>query len=243
MSSEPAAVKNHFVNIGNWTPDKLKNLQVIIGPIKETTSSFTKKNSGENHRYWKAPIEFKYENMTSKVIKMAAVHVPYVEKQNYGKSYVMASLQRAIGDAIVKAGIASDITITLDSGNIKNPKESWWATINGIDGKVGIANGKADFVTTDLYSVFDRTNKKGVVANLDLVFHIKFATDDSSDRNNKSTFTIAADCSRMVLLTVGVPDMPSPPIDSVVPMQALSKQDVASQELVTQLMQLGLIQQ
>ncbi|KAM4067447.1 hypothetical protein HRG_012263 [Hirsutella rhossiliensis] len=106
MSLNPS--KNPFPNIGKWTPELLNQIEIVIDDVKETTSPFTRSKS-PNNRYWKAFVHFKYATYESKIIKMSDCDIPHINAANYGSDFIIAKLQKCVGDKIAAEALKKDI--------------------------------------------------------------------------------------------------------------------------------------
>jgi hypothetical protein len=221
--------KNPFLTTLTWTPELMKQIEVVISDLTETTSDFTRKRNPKN-RYWKAKVSFKHGSYTSQIIKIGGCEVPYMKATNYGKDYFIASLQKPIADAIIASAMQKEIIVTKNDPKIHCPDNEWWATINGIAGRTGIVDGAGNFVTRDLDLILQKT-EQGVLVNLDLVLTIRLTTTDGSERSSKSPFRIVPDCSRAAIKELRR-DVQPPQVESQIPQQQAARGDVASQDLI-----------
>lgn len=230
-ANKVAEAKKFFGTNGSWTEDNFKNVKIIVADPKESTNAFTKQTK-PNARYWKSGIEFEYKDYKSKVIKMVNVRVPYMGKQNYGSNYIVGELQRIVGEHIVAAALKKDIIVTMDSKDIKYDNDKWWSTVNGVKhDNVGFLTTQGVLEQVELPVLFERSDNKGLIMNLDVYFNIKFSTEDGGDRTSKSKFTISTEISRGYIMDFGV-DIEPPATESSIPVQPATKIDVASQELM-----------
>ncbi len=223
--------KNPFHSIGDWNLSNIKDIEVVIGEVNETTSKFTREKNA-NNRYWKAPVSFrttdgKYE---SKIIKMFNCDVPYMSSTNYGKDYIVARLNKIVGEKIAAAALEKNIIVDTSDKRAVSDENSWWLTVNNADGRMGLVDSHGEFDPKDLVKVFTNT-EKGMKVNFDLVFNIKLAKTDKKDRSSKDAFNLVSDCSRGAVKALNQ-DIEAPPTEGAIPQQAASKQDVASQELI-----------
>ncbi|KJZ69349.1 hypothetical protein HIM_11260 [Hirsutella minnesotensis 3608] len=224
--------KNPFPNVGKWTPELLNRIQVEIDDVKETTSPFTRsKNPG--NRYWKAYVHFKFEKFESKIIKMTDCDVPHIKASNYGTDFIIARLQKSVGDKIVAEALKKDIVVSLDDKRVPSDENNWWLTINNTSGRIGTINPRGEFDPKDLGAIFKAT-EEGVKLNLDLVFSLKLTLENKRDRSNVDKFSLVADCSRGAIRAIRQA-VEAPSIDTAIPQQKASKDDVASQELVDEI--------
>lgn len=222
--------KNPFIAVGNWTSSLLNELDVVIGDPRETTSDFTRKKNPEN-RYWKAPIHFKYKETESKIIKMAGCSVPYIQATNYGSDFIVVQLQRVVADDIIKEALQKGILVNLADKRVSNyESETWWATVNNVSGKIGVADKEGKFQTVDLGHIITKT-ENGVRINLDLTFNLKLTKENKKDRTDKDVFQLAPELSRGAIMQINE-EIEPPQVETGVPQQPLSKLDVASQELI-----------
>lgn len=231
------AGKNPFHSTGKWNPANLKDIIVEIDEIKETTSDFTRKKNPKN-RYWKASIKFKFGGYESRIIKMADCDIPFVKATNYGTDYIVARLQKAVGDKIVEEALKHNIIVNLQDKRAASNEHNWWMTINNTNGHIGIVDGSANFEPQDLGNIFAKT-ESGVKLNLDLVFSIRLTKTDNGDRTTKDVFNLVADCSRGSIKAIKQ-DIEAPAVEASIPQQPASKQDVAGQELLDAIAELSL---
>lgn len=228
--------KNPFDTQSNWTADLLDQINVFVGEPIETTNDFTKSKKA-NARYWSTEVVFKYESYESKVIKMAGCQVPYVQSASYGGDYFYTTFNKALGDAIVKAG--NDIGLTVQANDDKLPytDEFPWKTINKAAGRVGILDKEGKFIPKDLHNVLLKT-EGGIRASVDIIIKLKGNTT-GSNRNARTPFKIVADCSRCYIRQTRQ-DIPAPELESVVETLRGTRADVASDDLISELESLDL---
>ncbi|KAI1906219.1 hypothetical protein LOZ61_006777 [Ophidiomyces ophidiicola] len=224
--------KNPFNSIADWTDDYLKDIEINISDIRETTSDFTRKRN-PGHRYWKGMVTFKYKGHTSRILKMAQCPVPYVKITNYGKDFVYASLQKSVCDAIVKSAMTKDIVVTGQDPKVSGSDNEWWATINNLDGRVGVVDSAGNFEAKDLKMIFDKS-ELGARINFDLIFSIRLTLENGADRKPHDVFRIIPDCSRGAI-KAAKQEIEPPNIESQIPQQRAAKIDVADQELMDSL--------
>jgi hypothetical protein len=230
MAQTIRAGKNPFVSIDKWTPELISQINVHIDDVIETTGDFTRQRD-PNKRHFKAGVWFslgKEEKHRQRIIKMGGCGVPYTKQANYGSQFVVALLQKTVGDAIVNAAIAKNIIVSLDDKRHMSTDAEWWSMINQVNGKIGLIDANADFEPMDLSGIFKST-EKGVILNLDLVFNIRLATD-KRDPTPRDAYTLVADCSRGAIIEVNK-DIQGPVLESAIPQQAASQRDIASEEL------------
>ncbi|PHH59216.1 hypothetical protein CDD81_3558 [Ophiocordyceps australis] len=234
LSSIPSN-KSPFNIIGKWDREILDHIQIEIGDPKETTSDFTRKKN-PNNRYWKAYVTFKYGKHDSRIIKMLNCDVPHIKSSNYGIEYIVANLQREVGDAIVEAAMKKDIIANMHDKRAASTDDNWWLTINNINGRVGLIDQLGEFEPRDMGMIFTKT-ESGIRLNLDLVFCLRLTIDEKRDRTSKDVFNVVADCSRGAIMAVRQ-EVQAPTVEAAIPQQRATKQDIASQELIDALDQL-----
>ncbi|KHN93715.1 uncharacterized protein MAM_08428 [Metarhizium album ARSEF 1941] len=221
--------KNPFNSVGKWNLDNLKNVAVEIDEVKETTSDFTRRKNPKN-RYWKAFIKFKSGPHESKVIKMYDCDIPYVKSTNYGTDYILARLQKVVGEKIVEEALKHNIVVNLQDKRAASDENNWWMTINNTSGRIGVVDSSANFEPQDLGAIFAKT-EDGVKLNLDLVFSVRLTKTDNSDRASKDVFNLVADCSRGSIKAIRQ-EIEAPSVEASIPQQPASKADIAGQELI-----------
>jgi len=221
--------KNPFTIVGKWTDDLIKQIEIKIDEINETTSDFTRKRH-PNNRYWKAQVHFKHGKYEQRIIKMADCDVPYIKATNYGTDYIVARLQKAVGDAIVQEALKKDIVVSLQDKRAASDENNWWMTINNTSGRIGVIDKQGQFDPKDLGAIFTKTNE-GVKLNLDLVFSIRLTITDKRERTSRDAFTLVADCSRGAITAARL-DIQAPSVEASIPQQPASKEDIASAELI-----------
>ncbi|KAF5530701.1 hypothetical protein FNAPI_13495 [Fusarium napiforme] len=220
--------KNPFTSVGKWTQALVDQLDIEIDDIKETTSDFTRKKYPKN-RYWKAQIKFKHGQYGIKIVKMNDCDVPYIKSATYGTKYILARLQKVVGDTIAAKALEKDIIVSLQDKRAVSDENNWWVTINNTNGRIGIIDSHGNFDPKDAGAVFAKT-EQGMKLNIDLVFSIKLTITDGRDRTTKDAFTLVADCSRGAIQAIRQ-DIEPPAVEATIPQQAASKSDIASQEL------------
>ncbi|KAJ4002538.1 hypothetical protein NW766_012863, partial [Fusarium irregulare] len=222
------ANKNPFTSVGKWTQALMDQIEINIDDIKETTSDFTRKKYPKN-RYWKALVNFKHGKYEQRVIKMSDCDVPFIKSGTYGTEYIVARLQKVVGDAIVAKALEKDIVVSLQDKRAVSDENNWWATVNNTNGRIGIIDANGNFEPKDLGVVFIKT-EQGVKLNLDVVFSIKLTLTDGRERTTRDAFNLVADCSRGAIMAIRQ-DIEPPTVEAAIPQQPASKNDVASQEL------------
>lgn len=229
MSDPLPKGKNPFNNRGDWTPEQLKQLNITVADLRETTSDFTRKRN-PGHRYWKGQIIFKFDGFESRILKMNNCAVPYNKNATYGKDFIYANLQKPVADAIVAACAREEIIATHHDNKLSGTDQDWWATINGTDGRLGTVDQSGDFDPKDMKTVFDRS-ENGALFNFDLVFSIRLTIEGGRERRPNDSFRIVTDCSRGAVKAINQ-SIPPPFVESQIPQQKATRTDVASQELL-----------
>ncbi|PHH90156.1 hypothetical protein CDD83_4378 [Cordyceps sp. RAO-2017] len=229
--------KNPFVATGKWTLPLLEQLEIKIDDIAETTSDFTRIKNPTN-RYWKAYIHFVSGKYESRIIKMCDCDVPYMKATNYGTEFIVARLQKVVGDAIKAKALEKNIVVDLSDKRAASDENNWWMTINNVNGRIGLIDGEGRFEPRDLGAIMNKT-EAGVKLNLDLVLSLRLTLENKKDRDSRSAFNIVADCSRGAIIAARQ-DIEAPAVETGVPQQSASKEDVASQELVDMLSELDI---
>ncbi|KAJ5286584.1 hypothetical protein N7508_011238 [Penicillium antarcticum] len=229
MSEKLPTGKNPFANRGEWTSDVLKQIDIAVTDFRETTSDFTRKRN-PGHRYWRGNVTFKFEGFESRILKMAMCPVPFHKNTTYGKDFIYANLQKPVADAIIKACLKEGIVATHLDKKISGTDRDWWATINNTDGSIGTVDESGDFDVKDLQHIFDATSK-GARINLDLVFSVRLTLTDGKERKDNDTFRIIADCSRGAIKAINQ-DIEPPNVETQIPQQRASKQDIVGQDLL-----------
>ncbi|KIW35740.1 uncharacterized protein PV06_11917, partial [Exophiala oligosperma] len=181
-------------------------------------------------------VVFKYKEYESRIIKMQRCNVSYSETANYGTDYCYATLNKAIGEAIVQAGLKMDVRVTLQDPKVSGGTEyddQWWMTINGLKGRTGIVDNNGEFEPKDLGQVMQQS-KHGAVMNFDLVFSIRLTKENNKERGPTDTFNIIPECSRGAIKSINL-EIEPPNVETQIPTQKAVKDDVASDELVNAL--------
>ncbi len=223
--------KNPFETVSNWTPELLEQIEILVPEPSETTNDFTRKNN-PGARYWSTEVTFKYEAYESKVIKIAGCQIPYVQSASYGGDYFYATFNKALCDAIVKAGNDIGLTVQPNDDKLGYTDEFPWKTINKASGRVGYLDKNAKFQAKDLHNIFLRT-EGGIRASVDVIIKLKGHTS-GANRNQRTPFKVVADCSRCYIKQTRQ-DIPPPPLESVVETIRGTKADVASDDLISEL--------
>ena len=222
--------KNPFEAVSQWTPDLLSKVEVLVSTPVETTSDFTRtKKPGA--RYWSSDVTFKYKNFESKVIKMSSCDIPYIASESYGGDYMYALINRAIGDAVVRAGTEATLTVQANDDKLACSGDIWWKTINKIKGRVGTLNKEGSFVPRDFHGILAKT-EGGVRGTIDVIFKLKCHTDDKSNRTGRTPFKIVADCSRFYIKQLNQ-DIVAPPLEATVETIRGNRADVATDDLMS----------
>ncbi|KAG5932936.1 hypothetical protein E4U59_007151 [Claviceps monticola] len=197
--------------------DSMANLSEVHGKVarwisirldsdKETTSEFTRKNNPKN-RYWKAGVRF-------------------VE------DYAVARLQRGVGEKIVGAAAKQGGIVDMTDKRAVSDEDSWWLTVNNINGRSGCFDKDAVFSQVDLGKIFTKT-QQGLKVNLDLVFSIRL-TKSEADRTDDDVFNLVADCSRCAIKAMNV-DVQAPLLETAILQQRAYRMNIAPTELIDQL--------
>lgn len=182
MTSKPLAklpTKNPFGTVSEWTPEFMDQVTVVVGEVKETINDFTRK-ANPNKRYWKSVVSFEANESKSRIIKMANCNIPYIKGTNYGQDYIIAKLQKVIGDAIIDAAAQKNIAATCADKRVVSKNDEWWVTINNTAGRIGIVDSTGNFDPKDLAKIFGAT-EEGVILNLDLVFSLRLTLDNNNE--------------------------------------------------------------
>lgn len=223
--------KNPFETISNWTPELLSLIDVVVAEPVETTNDFTKSKKA-NARYWSAEVLFRYEAYESKVIKMTGCQIPYIQNASYGGDYFYSTFNKALGDAIVKAGNNIGLTVQPNEDKLPYTDEFPWKTINKAGGRVGILDREARFLPKNLHDLLLKT-ESGIRASIDVIIKLKGNTN-GPNRNQRTPFKIVVDCSRCYIRQTRQ-DIPAPELESVVETIRGTKADIASDDLINEL--------
>jgi len=238
--------KDPFLKEVHWKPNTIDKLEVEIGPFIETTGDFTRKTAPKA-RYWKAPVIFKMDGHQTNCIKIGSCGVPAMDTDNpeskYGVGYVYSSLNRSIGNLILKAAEAQKLKLRLTDNRIVENDEEWWVTMNNIEHRVGTFDRVGTFEEEFLYDMF-RATDYGFIMNFDTIFHIKISTSDGSDRPPNGYYALSAECKRGSMVNEGFGTgkdkrkIPPPLLKSVSKARPAAPADVASEEFRDRLRQL-----
>jgi len=229
--------KNPFIHIGDWTPELISQIEVIVSQPVETTSDFTRKKS-PTKRYWKSTVTFKYHTFESSIIKMNGCDIPYLSKQTYGKDYVYAVINQHVAKAIEAAGIKAELTVDIEDEKVKSNAEQCWKTINKLNDRFGSINKTGQFVPRSLPGIFNKT-QSGLKANFDMIFNLKCNTDGGIDRTARTVFRLTPEASRCYIKQLNV-DVQPPETDTSVPLQKATRGDIADDDLLAELDNLGI---
>ncbi|KAL4766738.1 hypothetical protein BDW60DRAFT_201843 [Aspergillus nidulans var. acristatus] len=230
--SERIKDKNPFASVSKWTEKFLDEVTIDISDIKETTSDFTRKRNA-GHRYWKGSITFKYKNHSSKILKMSQCAVPFTKASNYGADYVYARLQKPVCDAIIKSAMSKGIVVTGIDPKVSGSDNEWWVTINNIAGRIGTVDAAGNFEAKDFRTALEKS-ELGALVNFDLTFAIRLTLENNADRKPHDVFRIVPDCSRGAIKFINQ-EIEPPSIETQIPQQKATKEDVADQELIDSL--------
>lgn len=178
-----------------WDEDTLKNLTIDFAPRADNTNEFTRTEvrSKVPRRYYDVKLSFEWNGKTSSYLKADDGIIPYVPprpprnnrkgappQNNYGRSFVYASLPRGLLDRIINE--AANHGYRVHPGDPKMPSndDDWWVTLNISQGAhVKMERKKGAGHTDASLSRIFMASKLGVAANLVLSLKLKCSVDEA----------------------------------------------------------------
>lgn len=223
--------KNPFETVSNWDAAKLAQIEVNVAEPVETTNDFTRSKKAAA-RYWSAEVRFKFRGYESKVVKMSQCGIPYIGSESYGGDYFYATVNKALVDAVAKAGNDAGLTIQPNDDKLPFTEDTPWKTINKAKGRAGVLDKSGSFHAKDLHGVFVKT-EKGVGASIDVIFKLKAHTEGAA-RTQRTPFKVVMDCSRCYIRSLRH-EVEPPALETVVETMLATKADVAPDGLIDEL--------
>lgn len=176
-----------------WNDKNITELTVVVGNIHDNTSAFTRSNpSGKDKRYFEIPLTFSANGVSSSVISVNDVVVPYVppppaasgRKSKYGKEFIYGSISPVVIDHILNAAALKGYSVQKGDIGLIQEADSVWCTLN---------IGKNCLIKTPtghtLPLILAKT-KAGVMANFGFTMKLKCSLQEGVDPETNELYGI-----------------------------------------------------